>query len=190
VQQREVSMQDDQIRAYFAFDEADLLANRNGQLSEKQSKRVREADRFAERFIFILFFVFLISGIFLAVLALSSRSSPGLWIGAIISLLLSAWLFRSLHTEVDDTIQKVQGKVNFVKVEKKTGTTTTPASQRMKVSGYEMGVGTEVFSNVNPALIDFMDGNHYTVYFTKRTRQILSVEKIVDGAVHSSPQSG
>ena len=112
-------MKDDQVSDYFAFDEADLLANRNGQLSEKQSKRVKEADRSAERFIFTLFFVFLISGIFLAVLALSSRTSPGLWIGAIILLLLSAWLFRSLHTEVDDTIQRVQGEVNFVKVEKR-----------------------------------------------------------------------
>ena len=175
-------MNDDQIRAYFAFDEADLLANRNGQLSEKQSKRVKEADRFAERFIFTLFFVFLISGIFLTVLAIYTRTNPGLWIGAIIALLLSAWLFRSLHSEVDDTIQKVQGEVNFVKVEKKTGTTTTPASQRMKVSSYEMCVGSEVFSNVNPALIEFMDGNHYTVYFTKTTRQILSVEKMANGA--------
>jgi hypothetical protein len=175
-------MKDDQIKAYFAFDEADLLANRNGQLSEKQGKRVKEADRFAERFIFTLFFVFLISGIFLAVLALSSRTNPGLWIGTAISLLLSAWLFRSLHTEVEDMIQKVQGEVNFVKVEKKTGTTTTSASQRMKVSSYEMCVGSEVFSNVNPALIEFMDGNNYTVYFTKTTRQILSVEKTSNGA--------
>lgn len=170
-------MQDDQIKAYFAFDDADLLANRNGQFSDKQSKRVREADRFAERLLFTLFFVFLISGIFLAVLALSSRTNPGLWIGAVISLLLAAWLFRSLHTDVDDTVQIVQGEVNFVKVEDKTGTTTTPESQRRKDAGHEMCVGSEVFSHVNPAPIDFMDGSNYTVYFTKTTRQILSVEK-------------
>jgi hypothetical protein len=169
-------MHDDQIRACFAFDDADLLANRNGQLSEKQSKRVREADRFAERFIFTLFFVFLISGIFLAVLAVYTRTNPGLWMGTVISLSLSAWLFRSLHTEVDDTVQKVQGEVNFVKVENKTD--ATPASQRRKVSVYEMCVGSQVFSHVNPALIEFMDGNNYTVYFTKNTKQILSVEKM------------
>jgi hypothetical protein len=183
-------MKDDQIKAYFVFDDADLLANRNGQFSDKQGKRVREADRFAERFIFTLFFIFLISGIFLAVLALYSRNNPGLWMGTVILLLLSAWLFRSIHSEVDDTIQKVQGEVNFVKVENKMGTMTTPALQRRKVSGYEMCVGSEVFSDVNPALIEFMDGNNYTVYFTKTTRQILSVEKTSNGAQHSSQQSG
>lgn len=172
-------MKDDQIKAYFAFDDADLLANRNGQLSEKQSKRVREADRFAERFIFILFFVFLISGIFLAVLAIYTRNNIGLWIGMVILLLLAAWSFRGIHTEVDDPVQKVQGEVNFVKVENKT--MTEPAAQRMTVSRYEMCVGPQVFGNVNPALIEYMQGEKYIVYFTKTTRQILSVEQIADG---------
>ncbi len=174
-------MKEDQIKAYFAFDEADLLANRNGQLSEKQSKRVREADRFAERFIFVLFFVFLISGIFLGVLAIYTRNSVGLWIGTVILLLLAAWSFRGIHTEVDDTVQKVQGEVNFVKVESKSGTMTEPAAQRTTVSHYEMRVGPQAFPNVNPALIEYMQGETYAVYFTKTTRQILSAEQIADG---------
>ena len=175
-------MKDDQIKAYFAFDEADLLANRNGQLSEKQSKRVKETDRFAERFIFTLFFVFLISGIIMGAFAIYARDNIGLWIGTIILLLLAAWCYRGMRTEVDDTVQKVRGEVNFVKVEAKTGSITAPAAQRMTVSGYEMCVGSEVFKNINPALIEFMDGKDYTVYFTKTTRQILSVEKLFGGA--------
>jgi hypothetical protein len=171
-------MKEDQIKAYFAFDDADLLANRNGELSESQSKRVREADRFAERFIFILFFGFLISGIFVAILAIYTRNNIGLWIGTVILLLLAAWLFRGIHTDVDDTVQKVQGEVNFVKIENKTGSGTVPAAQRTTVSGYEMCVGSEIFSNVNPALIEFMEGELYIVYFTKNTRQVLSVEKV------------
>jgi hypothetical protein len=174
-------MQDDQIKAYFAFDDADLLANRNGLLSEKQSKRVREADRFAERFIFILFFVFLISGIFVGVLAIYTRTNIGFWIGTVILLFGAGWLFRGIHTEVDDAVQKVQGEVKFVKVEDKSGLMTEPAAQRMRVARYEMCVGPQVFSNVNPALVEYMQGEKYAVYFTKTTRQILSVEQISDG---------
>jgi len=177
----EGSIQDDQIKTYFAFDDTDLLANRDGKLSEKQSKRIKEADRFAERFILIFFFVFLISGMFVGVFAIYTRDNIALWIGTLILLLMAAWLFRSIHTEVDDTVQKVQGEVNFVKVENKTGTKTTAASQRTTVSGYEMCVGREVFSNIDPALIESMNGERYTVYFTKTTRQILSVEKISNG---------
>jgi hypothetical protein len=175
-------MKDDQIKDYFVFDEADLFANRNGQLSEKQSKRVKEADRFAERVIFILFFIFLIGGIFVGALAFYTTNNIGLWIGTITLLLLAAWCYRGIGTEVDDTVQNVQGEVNFVKVETKTGSMTAPAAQRMTVSDYEMWVGSEVFNNVNPALIEVMDGKDYTVYFTKITRQILSIEKMSNGA--------
>ncbi len=55
-------MQDDQIKAYFGFEENDLIANRNGELSEKQRRRIKEADRFAERFIQILVVLFLAGG--------------------------------------------------------------------------------------------------------------------------------
>src|SRR5690349_1812186 len=44
-QHTEEHMQDDQLQAYFKFDEADLQANRDGQLSEKQKYRFAELDR-------------------------------------------------------------------------------------------------------------------------------------------------
>jgi len=171
---------DDPIKGYFAFEENDLLANRDGKLSETQSKRISEADQFADRFIRGLFFICLIGGIFLGILAIYMRNNLWLWIGTVSLLLISVWLFRGIRTEVDDTVQRVQGEVNFVKAGKKTDSADDSSSGRRKASGYEMRVESEVFANMNPALVEYMQGKTYTVYFTKTTRQILSVESISD----------
>ena len=138
-------MKDDQIKGYFAFEDSDLLANRTGRLSEKQSSRIKKADQFAERFIVGLFLIFLASGIFLGVLAFSVRSNIGFWIGAVILFVLAGWAFRGTRVDMDDAVQKVQGEVNFIKVEKQTGATTDSSAKRMNVSSYEMCVGGEVF---------------------------------------------
>lgn len=55
-------MKDAQIQGYFAFEENDLIANRDGKLSEKQSKRIREADRSVERLLLALFMLLLTGG--------------------------------------------------------------------------------------------------------------------------------
>jgi hypothetical protein len=44
-----------------------------------------------------------------------------------------------------------------------------------------MHLGTESFSNANPALIEYMQGDVYAVYYAKDTKQILSVELISKG---------
>ena len=171
-------MKDDQIKGYFAFEDSDLLANRNGKLSEKQSKRIKEADWFAERFLSGSFLVFLAGGVFVGILAFSARNNIGLWVGTVVLLLIAIWLFRGVHTEVDDAVQKVEGEVNFVKVEKKTGLLNNLSLKRTRVSNYEMRVGEDVFGNANPALIEYMQGGRYIVYFTKTPKRILSVEPI------------
>lgn len=173
-------MKENYIKGYFAFDENDLLANRDGKLSDRQRERIREADQSADRFIRGLFFLCLVGGIFLGILAIYTRNNLWLWIGMAFLLLISAWLFRGIRTEVDDTVQKVQGVVSFVKAEKKTGSADDSSSRRRKASGYEMRVGSEVFANVNPVGLEHMQGSTYTIYFTKTTREILSVEPIAE----------
>jgi len=171
-------MKDAQIKDCLAFEDSDLLANRSGKLSENQSKRIKEADRFVERFLSSLFLVFLAGGIFVGILAFSARNNIGLWAGMVILFLVAIWLFRGVQTEVDDAVQKVEGEVNFVKVEKKTGLLNNLSLKRTKVSSYEMRVGEEVFGNANPALIEYMQGGAYIVYFTKTPKRILSVEPV------------
>jgi hypothetical protein len=175
-------MEDDQIKAYFAFEENDLIANRNGELSEKQRKRINAADRFAERFILGLFVILLAGGLLVGILAFSIRDNIGLWIGMVILFLLAAWAFRGARTDVDDAVQKAEGKIDIVKVENMSGSANNPAPHRMTISGYEMRVGGEVFPNINPVLIEYMQSEPYLVYFTKTTRQILSAEPVSNAA--------
>jgi hypothetical protein len=174
-------MNEEQIQGYLAFEEDDLIANRAGRLSEKQSRRVKDADRFADRLLLAISLLFLAAAVFVGVLAIFAAKNVGLWIGTVILLLIAIWLFRGARTEVDDAVQKAQGEVNFIKIEKQTGSVNDPAAQRTRVTGYEMRVGDETFGNVNPALVECMQGRTYTVYFTKTTRQILSVEQVSNG---------
>ena len=43
-------MDDQDIKDYFIFDDADLDANRNGKLSEKQQKKLKQQDKNAKKF--------------------------------------------------------------------------------------------------------------------------------------------
>ncbi|MBL8100897.1 MAG: hypothetical protein JNM02_00050 [Anaerolineales bacterium] len=174
-------MNENQLKGYFAFDDSDLNANRNGRLSEKQVKRFKEVDQFAHRFVLGLFLVFLAVTLFLGYRAISEMTSIGLWVGTVIMLLVTGWAFRGVRTDVDNSVEKTEGEVQFVKVEKQTGSATDPSSSRTTVSSYEMRVGGVAFGNANPALIDIMQGEVYSVYYTKTTRQILSVEFVSKG---------
>lgn len=174
-------MKDDQIKGYFAFDESDLLANRSGRLSAKQRKQIKEVDQFAERFVLGMFLVFLIGGLIFAYFALSARTSITSWIWTGVFLVAAVWAFRGVSNKVDNSIQKVEGEVHFVKVEKQSGSAADPSYKRTTVSSYEMRVNDEAFGNANPALIEHMQGDVYVIYFTKSTRRILSVEFISKG---------
>ncbi len=174
-------MKEDQIKGYFAFTDNDLTANRMGKLSDKQNKKLKENDDFAQKFVLGMFLIFLLTGLFIGYRAVTQMNNIGLWVWTVVLLLISGWFFRGVRTTVDNTVLKTQGIVEFVKVEKKTGSPTDPSSSRMTVSSYEMHVAGDVFGNANPALIEHMQGDEYIIYFTKATKQILSVEFVSKG---------
>ncbi|MCC7117817.1 MAG: hypothetical protein IT310_04770 [Anaerolineales bacterium] len=174
-------MSEEQLKGYFSFSEADLQENRNGKLSVKQIKKIKANDDFAQKFVIGLCVVFLGLGLLFAYLAVSQNNSVALWVWAGLFWLGAGWALRGTRTQVDSSVQKTEGEVQFVKVEKQTGTSATSTINRQTVSSYEMRVGGETFVNVNPALIEHMQGSAYTVYFTKATRQILSVELSAKG---------
>ena len=171
-------MKSDQLKGYFAFDEKDLLSNRNLKLSERQARKRKDVDQFAERFVLGAFLFFLLLTLIFGFFAIRSISNIALWIWTVISLLFTLWTLRGVLTNVDDSVQKAQGKTEFVKIEKLSGSPTDSMSERRLESFYEMYVGGETFRNVNPALIDYMQGCEFIVYYTKTTKQILSVEEI------------
>jgi len=172
---------EEQIRGYFSFDEADLFANRNGRFSDKQKKKLAEVSQWTNRFLLILGILVLVGAIWSGVAAFNSGDSWSDWILPVILLAVSVWLFSSTRTKVDDMVEKAEGEVNFVKVESQTGSVTDSDIDRMTVHSYEMRVGGVPFDNANPALIEYMQGDVYAVYYTNSTRQILSVEFISKG---------
>lgn len=172
-------MSETQIKGYLAFDDADLIANRAGKLSAKQTKKLKELDQWSHNFILWLFVITLAIGLFLTYRAWTGH--PGSWVGAVILLLIAFWFSRGLVNKVDESVQRAEGEVVFIKVERLSGSSTDPQSSRHVVSSYEMRVGGEAFANANPALAEYMQGDIYAVYFTKTTKQILSVEFISKG---------
>ncbi|MBL8089206.1 MAG: hypothetical protein JNJ43_02685 [Anaerolineales bacterium] len=174
-------MSENQIKGYFAFDDSDLIANRAGRLSPKQEKKIISNDQFANRVILGFFLVCLAFTLFFAYKVFSDSTSIPSWVGLILAMFFGSLFSRGLFTKVDYSVQKVEGEVQFVKVEKLSGSATDPMHKRQKVSSYEMHIGGESFSNANPALIEIMQGDVYAVYYTKTTRQILSVEFIAKG---------
>jgi len=172
---------EEQIRGYFSFDEADLLANRNGRFSEKQIKKLKNVDQWTNRFLLILATLVLLGAIWSIVATIKSGDNWSDWILPIILLAVSGWLYSGSRNKVDDTVEKVEGVVNFVKVESKTGSVTDLEINRTTVHSYEMHVGGMPFDNANPALIEIMQGDIYAVYYTNSTHQILSAEFISKG---------
>ena len=172
---------EEQIRGYFGFDEADLFANRNGRFSKKQKKKLEEVDKSTTRFLLILGILVLLGAIWSIVVTVKSGDSWSDWILPVILLAVSGWLFSGARNKVDETVEKAEGVVNFVKVESKTGSVTDAEIDRTTVYSYEMHVGGVPFSNANPALIEYMQGDVYAVYYTNSTRQILSAEFISKG---------
>lgn len=174
-------MSEKQIQGYFAFDDSDLIANKSGRLSPKQNKKLTSNDQFAQRVILGFFLVCLIFTFYFGYKALSDTTSIPSWIGLILAMFFGSIFSRGLFTKVDYSVQKAEGEVQFVKVEKLSGSISDPAYKRNKVKSYEMHLGTESFSNANPALIEYMQGDVYAVYYAKDTKQILSVELISKG---------
>jgi hypothetical protein len=112
---------------------------------------------------------------FFAVRAMTNIFS---WVWTVVVILIAAFLFRGVLTRVNDSVQKAVSNVEFVKIEKLSGSSTDSMSNQNTESFYEMHVGLETFRTVNRALIEYMEGCRFVVYFTKTTKQILSVEEV------------
>ena len=84
-----------------------------------------------------------------------------------------------LFTKKKFSVEAVEGKVNFVAVEKKAGSSTS--STATKVPQYEMRVGNEKFDVAESLTNIINEGDVYAFYYTGDTRHILSCELISKG---------
>lgn len=192
-------MSDVQLRKFFEFDESDLAANRSGKLSAKQKTKLETSEKGADQ-------IFIGAGIFFIIVALiiiyfvagesilklfsgeslSSSDTLSIVLGGGLPTLLFGFFaygaFKLGTSKLDNSVQTVQGKVNFVKVEKQVPTSTSSVSNYRTVEQYELRVGKIAFENVDEELLNIIDeGDTYVFNYTKQTKQILSCEFISKG---------
>jgi len=193
-------MSDSELRKYFKFNESDLAANRASKLSAKQEQVLDEAEKGANK-IFIgagIFFVLLAlviswgvtSDIFQGDFSFSNLSNDdkvgigwGIGLPWLILGFFAYWSFKLAFSKLDNSVQSVEGKVNFVKVEKSISSTNSDGSTSHRtVQQYELRVGRVNFENVAEELLNIIEeGDTYAFYYTKQAKQILSAEKISKG---------
>ncbi len=191
-------MSDFALREFFGFDESDLFANRSGRLSPKQQAKINEIEKGANQIfvwagvVFILLALAGTYGIFRPVIGsdwkftgISDVVGPILGLTVIWGILgfVAVGSFRLSRSSTDSSIQKVEGKVNFVKVEKRKSSKSASGSTTYRtVQEYELRVGRVAFEDVDEELLNIMEeGDTYAFYYTKDTKEILSCEFISKG---------
>ena len=164
-------MENPKLEQYFKFDESDLQANRNGQITDKQQSRIKSSVGLGQILVLIIGLVVL--GAALIPLISTVRSSePSLtsWGVAVASLLIGlsidAWLFRRAMMKEEYQLGKVEGRVNIVT---SSGNHTTYTE--LHVGGQEF----DVDEGINDVMVQ---GDPYVVYFIKDYNDILSAEPL------------
>lgn len=191
-------MSDLELRNYFEFDESDLAANRAGRLTEEQEARARLGDGFIKPFFFWGgMFLLLIAGF--ATYKMITDATGGDW--KLISRsdfvtnapgLIMLWgalgflAFKAFHiagkSKPEYSVQKTQGKINFVKVEARVTRTSSSGQKYRTEEQYELRVGRTAFEDVDEELLNIIEeGDIYAFYHVKDTQDILSCEFISKG---------
>jgi hypothetical protein len=175
-------MSSNQLQAYFKFDDADLMANRMGQLTPKQIERLTQEVKASRG-------CGLISGVGLMLIALLPATIV-LLTGAVqqmgvifllpwVLIWLPIWgligfsMIRGAFKKHVVTLQKVEGPINIVK---SVSTSTDSDGHTSTSVSYDLHVGGKKF-DVNSHLADFMmQGDTYTIYYVTDLEKIMSVE--------------
>jgi len=184
-------MNNQALKDYFFFDDADLTANRSGAFSKKQRDKLVQDDRIASRFIartgLVLTFIALIYPVntFVRNLWATQQGSDYFtqwnigWIiatvlvGAIGCYCLYIGFIDKSYTPSKFQIQQVEGSVRFVAID----------SSRNSEIEYSLRIGKTKMEVVDHALTEIMkEGDRYAVYFYNPNNgtgnHILSVERL------------
>lgn len=182
-------MSEIELRNFFNFGEADLYANRAGRLTKGQETRLLEIEQGASQ-IFRWVGIFLLLIAIFASLFLLNEARKVNWADLIglTPALCIIWLicggfaygsFKLAGSKNDNSVQKAEGKVNFVKVEKQVSTGSSSGPRYRTVQQYELRVDKIAFEDVREELLNLIDeGDIYAFYYTKDSKEILSCEFI------------
>lgn len=189
------------------FDDADLGANRLGQLTQKQKDLLAEKAKSHKSFnttigviIAVIFGGALLTGLGTPILATVGGSfleSGEVTTEALIALIpiicmvlfflvvfggilivVLRVVFERANKKVDTVVRHAEGKVNFVWVEKQERNTTKTGPMYKTVRVLEMRLGGETF-NVNQELPNVINqGEEWIFYYTNHPFKFLSAEQV------------
>lgn len=193
-------MSDHELSKYFEFDVSDLSANRVGKLSAKQKSKLENAEEGANKIFIGAGIVFILIGVgmsfaFTRETILKLFSGGNLTLDDLLAMVLGGGLplltwgffgfgsFKLARSKFDNSVQTIKGKVNFVKVEKQEPYSSTSGTTSYRtVQQYELRVGKVNFEDVDEELLNIIEeGDTYTFYYTKDTKDILSCEFVAKG---------
>lgn len=186
-----------ELMKYFNFDEADLAANKMGQLTEKQKLKLSSDDK-SGRVVGIIGGLFFLGIAAIFPIAFFGKclfggncktdATPDAWIiGGVLIVVNLIWvgiwggigviLIKSLFSKSEYKLKQAQGPINIVKE-------LSSDSHHHEVVEYELHVGGQVF-DVDSDLADFMmQGDVYAFYYLADSNnedepmEVLSVERV------------
>lgn len=169
-------MDERRLRKFFHFTEEDLLANRRGQLSERQKKRLGQqakAEHASARSSATILFVIAVAGL---AVGLTIASIAPASIGRTLIILLmgilwpSVWAAQGLQTIRtayalrEPRLCQVSGRAHLIR--------HTDGSHGLKIGAQEFDL------DGNPSAV-LVNGDEYTVHYVEATEEILSMEYLI-----------
>ncbi len=182
----------DLLHKYFDFDDSDLFANRNGNLTPRQQMRLVDDDKFGKKLfliigiilIFVAFLPAIIIGISL-LLCISKNCWPvsaRYFFTAMVLIWTPIWgyfgirvLRSALSTSKPFSLQKVEGPINIIR------TVHTDHRTRQEHEEYELHIGNEEFTCQSELANIMMQGDIYAIYYIKESKKIMSAEMNAKG---------
>ncbi len=180
-------MEDPNLMKYFQFDDADLYANRNGTLTEKQRTRLTaelKSKRTKQTILaYFMFFLALVGVVAAVSVWFLPDSDWGLRIGFAIGFGLvwpAAYIFMGLvflppASYMDLELATATGRVNIVRVESHDPETHATSSR------YDLYIGSNRFTASGEVGGIMIQGDEYTVYYLKNSNKIVSAEFVSRG---------
>lgn len=171
-------MDERRLRKFFHFTEDDLLANRRGQFSERQMKRLSQqakAEQASARSSAAIVFVVAAAGLAIGltigsiaptgagrilIFLLMGILWPSVWAGKGVKIILSA------RASQESRLRQVSGPVHIIR--------HGDEEFDLRAGGLEFDL------DGNPASV-VMEGDEYTIHYLEATEEILSVEYLTRG---------
>jgi hypothetical protein len=180
------------LQKYFGFDDSDLFANRNGNLTPRQQSRLVDDDKFGKKLfliiglilLFVAFLPAIIIGITLT-LCITKNCWPvsaRYFFSGMVVIWTPIWgyfgirvLRSALSTPKPFSLQMVEGPINIVR------TVRTDFKTRQELEAHELHIGNEEFDCNSELANIMMQGDNYSIYYIKESKKIISAEMSAKG---------